>query len=192
MLVHAVVVAGDRHGAHVDLAADRGVPDVAQVVRLAARADLAVLHLDEVADARAVAEHLRVAARVETHVDLAEQARREDRRDRVFRELVTAVDLQRHDRPVGLRIELDLLDAADDDACRLDRRSQLESADIVERGDEVIPGRVAERQEVADLERQEDDRADAHRHEHTHPQVQRRAVHTRPSPRARAGPTRGG
>ena len=50
ILVGAVVVAGDRAGADVDVAADRGVAKIGQVVGLRAVADLGGLGLDEVAD----------------------------------------------------------------------------------------------------------------------------------------------
>src|SRR5690606_36693198 len=56
VLVRAVVVASDRAGADVDLRADRGVAYVGQMVHLAAGRDLAVLHLDEVADLHALGE----------------------------------------------------------------------------------------------------------------------------------------
>src|SRR6185369_17410098 len=54
MLVRAVVVAGDRARTDVDVAPDRRVAHVGQVVRLAALADGARLHLDEVADVNLV------------------------------------------------------------------------------------------------------------------------------------------
>src|SRR5262245_2571394 len=56
MLVHAVVVAGHRPGADIHLRAHGRVAHVAEVVGLAAGADLAVLHLDEVAEMHAVRE----------------------------------------------------------------------------------------------------------------------------------------
>ena len=52
----AVVVAGDRARADVDVLTDRGIADVAQVVDLRAAADAAVLDLDEVADLDALGE----------------------------------------------------------------------------------------------------------------------------------------
>ena len=56
MLVHAVVIAGDGAGADVGLAADFGIADIAQVVRLRTRAEMRILDLDEIAHARAGAE----------------------------------------------------------------------------------------------------------------------------------------
>src|SRR6185436_18686866 len=50
VLVGAVVVAGDGAGADVDVAPDRGIPDVGQVVRFGARADVGFLHFHEIAD----------------------------------------------------------------------------------------------------------------------------------------------
>ena len=50
-------------------------------------------------DPPVVGEHLRVAAGIEPDIDLAEQARRQDRRDRVLRELVALVDAHRSRRP---------------------------------------------------------------------------------------------
>src|ERR1039458_4605090 len=55
-LIGAVIVAGDRPGADVDLAADRGIADVAQVVHLAAGTDLAVLDLDEITQVHAIGD----------------------------------------------------------------------------------------------------------------------------------------
>ena len=54
--VGAVVIAGDGAGADVDVSADAGIAHVAQMIRLAARADLAVLHFDEVADVHAAVQ----------------------------------------------------------------------------------------------------------------------------------------
>ncbi len=133
-------------------------------------------------DLAAVGEHLRVAARVEADVHLAEQSRRQDRRDRVARELIAAVDLHRYARLIGLRIERDPLHATDDDTRRLDRRAQLEAADVVERRLQMVARGATDRREVADLERQECDRSDADDDEDADPQIDCRAVHT-PMPR---------
>src|SRR5690606_17966655 len=57
VLVHAIVVHGDGAGPHVDLAADGGIAQVGEVVGLAARADLALLHLDEIADVNVFVQH---------------------------------------------------------------------------------------------------------------------------------------
>ena len=56
-LFDAVVVHGDGAGADVDLAADRRVAEVGEVIRLAAGADLALLHFDEVADVHVLVQH---------------------------------------------------------------------------------------------------------------------------------------
>src|SRR6478735_2330428 len=56
VLGQVVVVRGDRAGAEVDPAADRGVADVRQVGHLAALADRRVLDLDEGADLALLAE----------------------------------------------------------------------------------------------------------------------------------------
>ena len=53
VLLLAVIVAGDRAGADVDVLGDIGVADVGEVVDLRAEADLRGLDLGEVADARA-------------------------------------------------------------------------------------------------------------------------------------------
>ena len=53
VLVRAVVIAGDGAGADIDLLADGRVAEVGQVIGLAARAEDAVLDLDEVADVHA-------------------------------------------------------------------------------------------------------------------------------------------
>ena len=55
-LLVAVVVAGDRARADVGACADVGVADIAQMVDLGAPLDRAAFHLDEVADARALAD----------------------------------------------------------------------------------------------------------------------------------------
>ncbi|OIQ78427.1 hypothetical protein GALL_398640 [mine drainage metagenome] len=52
MLVHAIEIAGDGAGTDVHVAPYRGVADIAEVVDLAAGADLAVLDFDEIADVR--------------------------------------------------------------------------------------------------------------------------------------------
>jgi len=51
--VGAVVVAGDGARTDVHLAADVRIPHVGEVIGLAARSEVAVLHLDEVADVHA-------------------------------------------------------------------------------------------------------------------------------------------
>ena len=51
MFAHSVVVGRDRAGAHVDRLTQVGVADVAEVVGLAAVIEVAVLDLDEIADA---------------------------------------------------------------------------------------------------------------------------------------------
>src|SRR5438552_15214814 len=55
-------------------------------------------------DHAAVGQHLRVAARVETDVDLPQQSRRPDRADRVLAERLALIDAQRHYGAIGLRI----------------------------------------------------------------------------------------
>ena len=114
-------------------------------------------------DAAAVGEHLRVAARIEADVHLAEQARGEDRRDRVGRELVALVDAHRHDRLVGRR-----------DRSARPRRgrrprpppsparatSGRRCCRSAPRAGSPAPSRS---EQVADLQREEQDRADADR-----------------------------
>src|SRR5512135_721418 len=56
VLVDAVVVAGDRPRAHVDLLPDGGVPEIGKMVRLGSLSDPALLHLDEVPDVRSLAD----------------------------------------------------------------------------------------------------------------------------------------
>src|SRR6056297_1751418 len=70
VLVGAVVVAGDGARAHVDLAADGGVAYVGEVVHLAALADQALLHLDEIAGLGAVSE-FRAGTEPRERADLA-------------------------------------------------------------------------------------------------------------------------
>ena len=50
VLLRAVVVAGDRAGADVDVRADHRVAEIGEVHRLRAGAETRLLHLDEVAD----------------------------------------------------------------------------------------------------------------------------------------------
>src|SRR5262245_49691981 len=75
----------------------------------------------------AVGEDLRVAASVETDIDLPQQPRRENRSDGIGGELEAAIDPQRDDGLIAFRIELDPLDTPDDHAGRLHGRLQLES-----------------------------------------------------------------
>ena len=56
VLVHAIIVAGDRAGADVGLLADHGVAEIAQVAGLGARADLRLLDLDEIAEVHVAPE----------------------------------------------------------------------------------------------------------------------------------------
>src|SRR5690606_36994122 len=56
-LVRAVIVDGHRACAHVDFATDGRIAEVRQVIRLAAGADFALLHFDEVADMYVFVEH---------------------------------------------------------------------------------------------------------------------------------------
>src|SRR5439155_3998513 len=73
VLVHAVVVAGDGPAADVDLGADVGVAEIAEMIRLRAAAEARLFRLDEVADVHLVFQdragsdvrprpHLRVVA----------------------------------------------------------------------------------------------------------------------------------
>src|SRR4029077_17689101 len=59
---------------------------------------------------------------------------------------------------------------------RLDRRAQLRPADIVERCLDPVRGAVLQRRQVAHLECQEDDRADADRDEDADPEVDGGAI----------------
>ena len=93
---------------------------------------------------------------------------------------ILIVDAQRHQRFVGLGVETYGFDAADHDPGRLHRRAQLEAADVVEARLESISGRVVERQQVADLERHEQDRAEADRDEDADPEVDCRTIHWPP------------
>jgi hypothetical protein len=52
----AVVVAGDRAGADVDVCADRRVAEIGQVLAFDPRPERRLLELDEVADARVMAD----------------------------------------------------------------------------------------------------------------------------------------
>src|SRR2546430_4826433 len=54
------------------------------------------------ADAIAVLEHYRIAARIEPDVHLAQKAGSVDRRDSVLGELILVIDAHGHDRVVGL------------------------------------------------------------------------------------------
>ena len=56
MLAHTVVIGSDRAGSHVDVLAEAGVTDVAEVVDLAAGTHLAFLHLHKVADAASIGD----------------------------------------------------------------------------------------------------------------------------------------
>src|SRR5262249_35702031 len=74
-LVRAVVVHSDAAGADVDLASERRVAEICQVIGLAALADDAVLHFDEVADV-----HFVVQLRARPHArERADRAARADR-----------------------------------------------------------------------------------------------------------------
>ena len=66
VLVHAVVVAGDRAGADVDVCADRRVAEVGQVIDLRPGAERGLLQLDEVADLGAFADRRSRAADART------------------------------------------------------------------------------------------------------------------------------
>ena len=123
-------------------------------------------------DAAAVGEHHRVAARVEADVDLAEQPRREDRRDRVLAKLHALVDVHAR-RPPGrssgrsarLSTRPTTTPAAFTGA-RSFRPPMLSNARL-----HVVRRRRLQRREVAHLQRQEHDRADADRDENADPQV---------------------
>ncbi|MNQ79185.1 hypothetical protein D3C85_941190 [compost metagenome] len=89
MLVHAVVVAGDRARAHVHAGADVGVADIGQVVRLAVFAQHALLDLDKIAHVAAVAKlragaqaGIRTHARIAAHLGLLQVAEGFDMRAR--------------------------------------------------------------------------------------------------------------
>ncbi len=56
MLVHAIVIAGDRTGTDIGLLADEGITDIGEMVDLGAGADLGLLDLAEIADLGALAE----------------------------------------------------------------------------------------------------------------------------------------
>ena len=55
VFVHAVVIGGDRAGAHIHVLAQAGITDVAEVVHLATGPQAALFHFNEVADAAAIA-----------------------------------------------------------------------------------------------------------------------------------------
>ena len=57
MLVRAIVVAGNRAGTDIDVAADGRVADVRKMINLAALADCTRLDLDEIADMNIIGEH---------------------------------------------------------------------------------------------------------------------------------------
>src|SRR5581483_619906 len=133
-------------------------------------------------DAPAIGEHLRIAPGIEPDVHLAQQTRRQDGGDRVLGELVAAVDVHGDERLVGLAIELDRLHPPDRHPRGFHGGPELETADILEVRFEAIAGRRADRREVADLEREKDDRADPDGDENADPEVDRGAIHT-PSPR---------
>ncbi len=78
---------------------------------------------------------------------------------------------------VGLGVEADAIDAPDDHARGLDRRAQLQAADIVEARIEPVAWDRVERSEVPDLQREEHDRGQPDRHENADPQVDRGAIH---------------
>src|SRR6185295_10236943 len=82
----------------------------------------------------------------------------------------------RDDRLVSAGIELDGLDTADDHAGRLHRRPQLETADVVEARLDPVTRRRCETDEIADLEREKEDRADAERDEDADPEIECCAV----------------
>src|SRR5690606_17589040 len=52
----AVIIAGDRTGADIGFRADLGIADIGEVVGLGALAEPALLHLDEIADLRTLAD----------------------------------------------------------------------------------------------------------------------------------------
>src|SRR5687768_14334072 len=78
-------------------------------------ADEVLQHHRGLREAQPVAalQHHAVAAGLQADVLLAEDARSEDLRRGVARELVAGVEVHRHDRLVALVVEADVLDAAD-------------------------------------------------------------------------------
>ena len=78
MLRLAVVVAGDRAGADVDLLADHRVAEIGEVVGLRAAAERGLLQLDEVADVRVLAD-VRLRPDVRERPELARRGRRANR-----------------------------------------------------------------------------------------------------------------
>src|ERR1700694_1238497 len=78
VLLHAVVVAGDRAGAVVGARTDARIADVGQVIRLDVVGELRLLDLDEISDAHAIADHVSVAeVRERSDADIVADARRD-------------------------------------------------------------------------------------------------------------------
>src|SRR5262249_27350838 len=134
-------------------------------------------------DPIAIGQHLRIAARIEPDVDLSEQSRGIDRGDGVPAELVLIVDTHGYHGIVGLGVEAHLLDPSDDHAGGLHRRPQLQAADVLEVRFDTVARRPVERQQISYLEGEEQNGAEADRHENAHPEVDRGAVHTLRAPR---------
>src|SRR5262245_63822670 len=73
VLARAVVVAGDGARPDVDVAADRGVADIGEMVRLGARSDAARLDLDEIPDVH-LGRELRAGTDTRVRPDAAARA----------------------------------------------------------------------------------------------------------------------
>ena len=72
MLVHAVIIAGNRACADIGVRADGCIADIGQVVRLAAVPDGAVFHFHEIADVHVVRQFgVRAQARIRADVRMA-------------------------------------------------------------------------------------------------------------------------
>ena len=91
--------------------------------------------------------------------------------------MVAIVHVERDGGLVGLVVEVDALDAADDHAGALDGRLGLEAANVLELGLHLVATAATEAEQIAGLQGQEQQRGRAQQHEQADPDIDFGTLH---------------
>ena len=91
--------------------------------------------------------------------------------------MVALVHIERDGGLVGLVVEVDALDAADDHAGALDGRLGLEAADVLELGLHLVAAATTEAEQIAGLQGQEQQCGCTQQHEQADPDIDFGTLH---------------
>ena len=125
-----------------------------------------------------VFEHDAVATAFEANKLLAQQARREDRRDGVFGEFILLEYMQSSDRLVGVSVKTNGLHPTHDNAGSFHRRTRFQRADVFEAGlNFVAVSLLGGAQQIADFECEKREPGQADQDKHADPQINNFFIH---------------